>query len=65
MQEYDVIKSTRDLNENVPKGSIGTVLIILSASDYEVEFVDQEGDTLDVITVPENDIVKYNSSELI
>lgn len=61
MQEYDVVKSVRELNDKVPKDSVGTVLMILSAVEYEVEFVDSEGNTLDVITVSDRDIRKHNS----
>ena len=64
MQEYDVVKSIRELNKKVPKDSVGTVLMILSPTNYEVEFVNSEGDTLDVITVSESDITKHNPNKL-
>lgn len=57
-KEYDVVKAIRDINDKVPKGSKGVVLIIYTATppQYEVEFVDEEGYTLDVLTVHERDI---------
>ncbi len=64
MQEYDVVKTVRELNEKVPKDSVGTILMILSPTNYEVEFVNPKGDTLDVITVSESDIIKYNPNKL-
>ena len=61
MKEYDIVKSVRDLNSEIPKDTIGTVLIVYNSTDYEVEFVDEEGQTLDVITVSQDDITKYHS----
>lgn len=55
-KEYDVILATRPL-DNVPVGTIGTVLIVYEGGNaYEVEFMDTEGTTLNVLTVRERDI---------
>lgn len=58
--EYDVVRAIRNININVPKGSKGVVLIIYPSTpvQYEVEFVDEEGNSIDVITVQEMDIEK-------
>ena len=57
-QEYDVIISTHDLNRNVPKGTSGTILLVYYdiPPKYEVEFVDEQGNYLNVITVGESEI---------
>ena len=60
VKEYDVVKCVRDLNENVPKDTIGTVLIVYNATDFEVEFVNKKGETLDVITVSKDDVMEYS-----
>jgi len=58
IKEYDVVKAKKDLSGNVPKGSRGAVVMIYQEPTlgYEVEFVDNEGDTLDVLTVYPDDI---------
>lgn len=57
-KEYDVVRALKDISEKVPKGSEGTVLMIFSSTppQYEVEFMDDEGNTLDILTVHEKDI---------
>jgi|KBSMisStandDraft_5_1062788.scaffolds.fasta_scaffold4900990_1 hypothetical protein len=53
-KEYDVVINKEDL-PNVPKGSQGTIVLCYeNAVDYEVEFVDDNYNTLNVITVSEN-----------
>jgi hypothetical protein len=54
--EYDIVISNKDLM-SIPKGSKGTIVLCYEDStDYEVEFVDGDGDTIDVITVSEKDL---------
>lgn len=47
MKEYDVFKLKKDLNQNLPKGSIGTILIKYSDNEYEVEFVKRDGTNIE------------------
>lgn len=56
--EYDVVNAIRDISDIVRKGSKGTVLIIYPSipPQYEVEFMDENGNTLDVLTIHEKDI---------
>lgn len=55
-QEYDVVLAKR-LLDNVPVGTLGTVLIVYEEGKaYEVEFIDAEGATLNILTVGEEDI---------
>ncbi|MEZ5422544.1 MAG: DUF4926 domain-containing protein [Pyrinomonadaceae bacterium] len=57
LREYDVVISKRKLSENVPEGSLGTVLIIHDPSvAYEVEFM-EAGRSLDVLTVKDEDLI--------
>ena len=59
-QEYDVVKSRRHLSKNVLKGTTGTILMVFDSSpyQYEVEFVDEQYNTLEILTVIEVDIEK-------
>jgi hypothetical protein len=60
IEEYDVVKALRELSVKVPQGSKGTVLIQYPdyPSVFEVEFMNEIGETLDVLTVRAVDIVK-------
>lgn len=57
---YEVVVAQKQLSEKVPKGTSGTVLLSYTSPyvAYEVEFVDLEGQSLDVLTVKEDDITK-------
>jgi len=56
--EYDVVKAKRRLSEKVFKGCKGAILMVFESSPtaYEVEFVDNKGNSLEVMTVSEKDI---------
>ena len=51
MKELDVVKITKDY-ENIPSGTEGTIVCEYDGKAFEVEFFDDNGDTLDVITTP-------------
>ena len=56
MKEYDIVRINRQIN-NVPKGSIGTILIVYEGeNDFEVEFVNDAGETLNVLTLGIKDL---------
>jgi hypothetical protein len=63
IEKYDVVMALNDLNDKVLKGSKGTVLIIYPdfPTAYEVEFVNDAFETLDVLTVKADEIVKIES----
>lgn len=65
--EYDAIKSKRQLSSMVPKDSFGTILLVYdNPRGYEVEFMDKTIDfptTLDVLTVREDDIRELTEAE--
>lgn len=56
--EYDVVRSIRSLGEDVPSGTSGAVLMVFASMypQYEVEFVDNAGESLAVLTVKEDDL---------
>lgn len=51
MKELDVVKLTKDF-KGLPAGTKGAIVLEYDGSCYEVEFVDSEGDTIDVLTTP-------------
>jgi hypothetical protein len=55
-KEYDVIVSKKALSEHVPTGCRGAVLMCYEDDEYEVEFVDDQGESLDVLTVRGEDL---------
>lgn len=57
-KEYDVVISTENLSKKVTKGCKGAILMIFegSSNKYEVESVNANGETLDVMTVSETEI---------
>ena len=58
--EYDVVKAARAIDDIVPEGTTGAILMIFNDAktrEYEVEFVDDAGESLAVLTVPEGDLI--------
>ena len=55
-KEYDVVVSKIALSELVPAECSGAVLMCYDNDNYEVEFVDKKGETLDVLTVRGKDL---------
>ena len=62
IREYDVVKAVKDLSDKVKTGAEGTVLMVYPdfPSVYEVEFVDEMKESLDVLTVQVGDVVKVD-----
>lgn len=61
--EYEVVYLIRKIpNSNLPIGAIGTVLIMHDKPHraYEVEFLGRYGETLDIVTVVDQDIQSVN-----
>ncbi len=61
MDEYDVVVLKKDIpSKKLRKGMKGTVVMIYREPDLpigvEVEFVDEEGETIEVVTLGEDDI---------
>lgn len=57
-KEYDVVVAKCALSETVKSKARGTILLILHTNPnvYEIEFMDQNGNTLDILTVNEVDL---------
>jgi hypothetical protein len=60
-QEYQKVRLKKDMpGENLSAGAKGVVLIVYEAPDlpraYEVEFLDQDGGTLALLTLTDDDI---------
>ena len=51
MRELDVVKLINDF-QNLRAGTEGTIVLEYDGTCFEVEFFDDEGDTIDVLTTP-------------
>lgn len=51
MRELDVVKIIEDFS-GISAGTIGTIVLEYSRTHFEVEFVDENGVTIDVVTTP-------------
>lgn len=51
MKELDVVKLVKEF-KGLPAGTKGAIVLEYDGSCYEVEFVDSEGATIDVLTTP-------------
>ncbi|KZS38234.1 hypothetical protein AWE51_19550 [Aquimarina aggregata] len=63
---YDVVKSKKEISEDIPIDTTGTVVMVydeFTPIAYEVEFVNNEMETINVVTVEEEDI-RSDSSDL-
>ena len=50
MKEYDVVKLIKPLKD-LKIGTIGTIVVKYSEKDFEVEFFDDQNNSIDVYTV--------------
>lgn len=52
-KEYDVVSLTKTINSKLKKDMEGTILIVYDASppEYEIEFMDDHGETISVLTL--------------
>ena len=51
MKELDVVRLIAEFN-GLPIGTEGTIVLEYDGKYFEVEFVDNDGDTIDVFTTP-------------
>lgn len=51
MKELDVVRLTKEF-EGLPVGTEGTIVCEYDGKAVEVEFFDNDGDTIDVFTTP-------------
>ena len=61
LKELNVVRAKINLSEKVKKDALGTVVVTFSyfLNNYMVEFM-ENGETLDVLTVNEENIEKIN-----
>lgn len=50
MNELDSVKLNKDF-QNISKGTKGAIVHKYNNEDFEVEFFDENGDTIDVVTI--------------
>lgn len=53
MKEIDAVRMTEDY-EGIKAGTIGVIVHRYDGTAFEVEFFDNNGDTIDVVTTPSN-----------
>ncbi len=66
-EEYDVVELKRDLPEHGLKaGTRGAIVMVHHAPSraYEVELIDNEGWTLNVLTLKDEDLIAATVSEV-
>lgn len=51
MKELDVVRLTKEF-EGLASGTKGTIVLTYDGKFFEVEFFDDDGDTIDVLTTP-------------
>ena len=64
MNELDSVKLNKDF-QNISKGTEGAIVYKYNNENFEVEFFDKNGDTIDVVTISKEylDLIeKYNDN---
>ena len=58
LKELDVVRAARDISDVIGKDCIGVILLVYSKPTiaYEVEFFDDEHNTIGILPVQPNDI---------
>lgn len=57
-EEHQIIKAKKDITHKIKAGSIGVIVYKYTEDVYEVEFFDNNNETIDVITVNKDNITK-------
>lgn len=62
LNELDVVKAKRKLSEKVKQNTEGTIVMVYDEprNAYEVEFVDSDDESLEILTVEAEDIEKIS-----
>ncbi len=60
--DHDVVKAKVQLSERVKKGTVGTIVMVYDPIHYEVEFINELGETVDLLTVTNEKIEPYKRS---
>lgn len=63
LNEYAMVVATKDLSKGVKRGCVGTIVMIYDNPSlaYEVEFFDDNGNTIELLTV-EPDYIKLKNN---
>lgn len=57
-KELDTVALLRDLPEKkLSKGQVGTIVDVLDANTYEVEFTNPKGETIKTLPLKEKDLI--------
>jgi Domain of unknown function (DUF4926) len=65
MKLLDVVVLTKDLPElNLRKGQVGTIVEVYMSDDFEVEFVDLQGNTYALETLNASQLMQLHYSPL-
>lgn len=66
MNEHDLVALRHDIVEHgLRAGDVGTVVLVHSASNVEVEFVSAAGDTIGVLTLAATDVRPLGGREIL
>lgn len=61
MEELHTVALLKDIpSKKLHRGDVGTVVVNLSDSMAEVEFVDERGNTIAIETLNKSDLIKLN-----
>jgi len=62
MNELDSVKLNKDF-QNISKGTEGAIVHKYNNENFEVEFFDKNGDTIDVVTISKEylDLIEKNN----
>ena len=63
LNEYAVVVATKDLSKTVKLGCVGTIVMVYDNPSlaYEVEFFNDNGDTIELLTVEPDDLRLKNN----
>lgn len=65
-QEHDLVALSHNIQSlNLEQGDLGTIVFIHNSTNYEVEFVTAQGETIGVLTLSNNDIRPIEKREIL
>jgi hypothetical protein len=65
IRELDVVALVNDLpNEKLLRGQVGTVVMDLPPDAAEVEFIDDQGKTYALVTIPKSQLLRLHHNPI-
>ena len=61
MKEFDVVRLKADYKD-IAAGTIGAIVLEYDGAAYDVEFVDNGGNTVDIVTIPSELIEPFHTT---